>query len=81
LNNGKTFRYKAVSVKRESFTFATVSVGGLSYSFSGHFLKGGVLSALDLDDKTPVLEGILIKYKSGQKIAESKLTFVYFGGT
>ena len=81
LNNGKTFRYKVVSVKRESFTFSTVSVDGLSYSFSGHFLKGGVLSALNLDDETPVLEGILIKYKSGQKIAESKLTFVYFGGT
>jgi hypothetical protein len=81
LNNGKTFRFKLLSVKRESFTFTTVTISGVSYSFSGRFLKGGIFAAGDLDDETPVLEGQLTKFTAGQKIAETKLTFVYFGGT
>jgi hypothetical protein len=44
-------------------------------------LKGGVFASTGLDDQTPVLEGTLTKYKGGQKIAEAKLKFVYFGGT
>jgi hypothetical protein len=44
-------------------------------------LKGGVYGAGSLDDETPVLEGTLSKYRNGKKVAEAKLTFVYFGGT
>ncbi len=80
-NNGKRYRFKTLAVKQERFTFTTVIVAGVSYSFSGRFLKGGVFSAGDLDDETPVLEGTLTKFRDGKKLAEAKLTFVYFGGT
>ena len=80
-NNGKLYRFKTLSVKQELFTFTTMSIAGVSYSFSGRFLKGGVYSADDLDDETPVLEGTLTKFRGGKKLAEAKLKFVYFGGT
>ena len=81
LKNGKLLRFKVLRVKPESFTFTTVVVSKISYSFSGKFLKGGVYSAGDLDTEVPVLEGVLTKYKAGRKVAEAKLSFVYFGGT
>jgi hypothetical protein len=80
-NNGKRYRFKTLSVKRESFTFTTMILAGVSYSFSGRFLKGGVYSSGILDDETPVLEGTLTKFRAGKKVAEAKLKFVYFGGT
>ena len=81
LNNGRTFRFEQLTVKREKFTFITTQVRGVSYSFSGRFLKGGVFSETVLDDQSPVLEGILTKFVSGKKVAEAKLQFGYFGGT
>ena len=81
ITSGKSFRFKTLSVKQASFTFTTVAVSNISYSFSGKFLKGGVFETAGLDDETPVLEGVLIKYKGSQKVAEAKLKFVYFGGT
>jgi len=80
-NNGKRYRFKTLSVKQERFTFTTMTVAGVSYSFSGRFLKGGVYSSGILDDETPVLEGTLTKFRGGTKVAEAKLKFVYFGGT
>jgi hypothetical protein len=81
LNDGKNFRFKSLSVTRDRFMFTTMTVGGVSYSFIGRFLKGGVFAAANLDDQTPVLEGVLTKYKSGQKVDETKLQLTYFGGT
>lgn len=81
LNNGKSFRFQQLTVKREKFTFVTTPVRGVSYSFSGRFLKGGVFSETVLDDQSPVLEGVLTKFVSGKKVAEAKLQFSYFGGT
>ena len=81
LRDGKRLRFKTLVVKRDNFTFTTVTLGGVSYAFAGKFLKGGVYSAGDLDDETPVLEGTLTKFRGGQKVAEAKLKFVYFGGT
>ena len=80
-NNGKRYRFKTLSVKQERFTFTTMTVAGVSYSFSGRFLKGGNYSSGTLDDETPVLEGTLTKFRGGKKVAEAKLKFVYFGGT
>jgi len=70
-----------LTVKREKFTFVTTPVRGVSYSFSGRFLKGGVFAETVLDDQSPVLEGVLTKFVSGKKVAEAKLQFGYFGGT
>ena len=82
LRDGKTLRFKTLIVKRDNFTFTTTpTASGISYSFSGKFLKGGVYYASDLDDTIPVLEGTLTKFRNGQKVAEKKLTFSYFGGT
>ena len=80
-NNGKRYRFKVLNVKQEKFTFTTVTIAGVSYSFSGRFLKGGVYASGILDDETPVLEGTLTKFRNGEKLAEAKLKFVYFGGT
>ena len=81
LVGGKTFRFKTLNVKRDNFTFTTVSIGGVSYSFAGRFLHGGVFAATDFSDERPVLEGVLRKHKAGKKVAEAKLKFMYFGGT
>jgi len=81
LSNGKSLRFKTLTVRRDNFTFTTVELGGVSYAFSGKFLKGGVYYASDLDDTIPALEGTLTKFRNGQKVAEAKLTFSYFGGT
>src|SRR5215813_14579642 len=35
LNNGRHFRFKELSVSREKFTFTTVALSNISYSFSG----------------------------------------------
>jgi hypothetical protein len=81
LTNGKLLPYKLLSVKQERFTFTTTVIGGVSYSFVGKFLRGGVFQSTQLDDETPVLEGVLTRYKAGRKVATAKLSFVYFGGT
>ena len=75
------YRYKTLTVKRDNFTFTTMTVRGIFYTFSGRFLKGGVFGAGDLDDETPVLEGTLTRFRNGKKVAEANLKFVYFGGT
>jgi hypothetical protein len=80
-NKGTRYRFKTLSVKRENFTFTTVTVGGIYYSFAGKFLKGGVYASGILDDETSVLEGTLSRFRGGKKVAEGKLKFVYFGGT
>jgi hypothetical protein len=81
LNNGTTYRFTTLVVKRDNFTFTTMSIRGVSYSFAGKFLKGGVYASGILDDETPVLEGTLTKFRGGKKVAEANLKFVYFGGT
>ena len=81
LNNGTTYRFKTLNVKRDNFTFTTMSIRGVSYSFAGKFLKGGVYASGILDDQTPVLEGALTKFRDGKKVAEANLKLVYFGGT
>ena len=81
LNNGTTYRFKTLNVKRDNFTFTTMTLRGVSYSFAGKFLKGGVYASGILDEETPVLEGTLTKFRDGKKVAEANLKLVYFGGT
>ncbi len=81
LVNGNRFPFKSLVVKPDRLVFTTAVVRGVSYSFSGRFLKGGVFSAGDLDPDAPVLEGTLTKWKGGKKVAEASLKFTYFGGT
>ena len=81
LNTGKRFPFKTSIVKRDNFSFTTVTSGGVYYTFVGKFLRGGVFAEQDLDDAQPALEGVLTKYKNGQKVAEAKMKFSYFAGT
>jgi len=81
VTDGTTYRFKTLSVKRDNFTFTTVALKNVSYSFSGRFLKGGNFAAAALNDEVPVMEGTLTRYRNGEKQAEAKLKFVYFGGT
>ena len=81
LMNGRTFHFKTLVVKRNDFRFTTIARGGVHYTFSGRFLRGGVFAELGLDDEQPVLEGVLTKYSRGKKVAEATLKFSYFGGT
>jgi hypothetical protein len=81
LNNGKMFYYKSLTVKREDFSFTTVTLRGVYFTFVGKFLRGGVFAEQELYDEQPVLEGVLTKYKNGNKVADAKMKFSYFGGT
>jgi hypothetical protein len=80
-NEGKNYRFKTVTVKRDNFRFTTVTVRGVYYSFAGKFLKGGNFAATWLGDESPVLSGTLTKFRAGKRVAEAKLKFSYFGGT
>lgn len=80
-NDGKNYRFKTLTVRRDNFSFTTMPVGGVYYTFAGKFLKGGNFAATWLGDETPVLEGTLTKFQAGKKVAEAKLKFSYFGGT
>jgi hypothetical protein len=81
LMDGTTFHYKTLTVKQNNFSFTTVTIRDVYYTFAGKFLRGGVFAEQDLFDEQPVLEGVLTKYKAGKKVAEAKLKFSYFGGT
>lgn len=79
---GITHRFKTLSVTRARLTFTTVPVKGVSYSFTGRFLRGGVYAELDSDQwGKPILAGKLSKFKGSEKVAEANLKFSYFGGT
>lgn len=81
VTDGTTYRFKTATVLRNKFTFTTLALKGVSYSFSGKFLKGGNFAATALNDEVPVMEGTITKYRDGKKVAEAKLKFIYFGGT
>jgi len=81
LVRGTRLPFKSLTVRKDNLTFTTAVVKGVSYTFSGRFLKGGVFAADILDPDAPVLEGTLTKWRGGKKVAEEKLKFTYFGGT
>ncbi|HVI70980.1 MAG TPA: hypothetical protein VM656_05780 [Pyrinomonadaceae bacterium] len=81
ITNGTTYRFKTLTVKRNNFAFTTVTLKNISYSFSGRFLRGGVYAETELNDERPVMQGTLTKYRGGNKVAEARIQFYYFGGT
>jgi hypothetical protein len=81
ITNGTTYRFKTLTVKRNNFAFTTVTRKNIYYSFSGRFLRGGVYAETELNDERPVMEGTLRKYRAGNKVAEARIQFYYFGGT
>jgi hypothetical protein len=80
LTNGAVIRFRTLSIAREKFTFTTRVRHGISYRFSGRFLKGGTFFS-EISDDEPVLEGTLTKLSNGRVVAQAQLRFSYFGGT
>lgn len=79
---GVVYRFQTISASQNSFTFTTRARAGISYRFTGRFLRGGVYAEMDSSvwDQA-LLEGTLTKFKNGKKISESRMRFSYFGGT
>jgi hypothetical protein len=59
--------------------FETESRDGVSYSFSGRFLRMGVLSEVATADEV-VLRGILERFRNGQAERAVEVSFTYFEG-
>lgn len=63
------FDYKQLFVSPKGVTFSTEKINGISYRFSGIFLKNG-----------EVIEGKIVKLKNDKQIAEAKLTLEFTVG-
>lgn len=77
---GVVYRYATISVTRQRFVFTTKSVRGVSYKFSGRFLRSDFVGS-DMNFERPVLVGTLGKYRNGKRVAEANVRLGYFAGT
>jgi len=77
---GVVYRYATISVTRQAFVFTTKSVRGVSYKFSGRFLRSDFVGA-EMNFERPVLVGMLSKYRNGKRVAEAAVKLSYFAGT
>ena len=80
LTNGADIKFRTISISRERLAFTTSSRRGISYRFTGRFLRGGNFFR-DVADENPVLEGTLTKLSNGRVVSQAQLKFSYFGGT
>lgn len=74
--------YKLVNPKLDgkNLTFSTVSVDGVSYSFTGAFEKLDNFPENPPPDDEVVLKGTLTKMRDGKAVAETKVNFTYSAG-
>ena len=77
---GVVYPYASISITRRKFVFATTKVGGISYKFSGRFLRSDFVGA-EMSLEKPVLVGTLSKYRDGERVAEARVRLSYFAGT
>lgn len=77
---GVVYRYAKLSVTRQTFVFTTKTVRGVSYKFSGRFLRSDFVGA-EMDFERPVLVGTLGKYRNGKRVATANVKLSYFAGT
>ena len=77
---GVVYRYDTISVTRREFVFTTRAVRGLSYKFSGRFLRSDFVGA-EMNFERPVLVGVLDKYRNGRRVARATVRLSYFAGT
>jgi len=77
---GVVYKYATISITRQKFVFTTTKVKGISYTFTGRFLRSDfVFSEMGLEK--PVLVGTLGKYKNGKRVAGAVVKLSYFAGT
>ncbi len=77
---GVVYKYASISITRRKFVFTTAKVKGVSYRFSGRFLRTDFVNA-EMDLKKPVLTGTLSRYENGKKVATANVQLSYFAGT
>ena len=77
LKRGRQFKAQRVTLTGDQISFETESVGGISYQFTGKFIKGSV-DRNELLDAT--LQGRLTKLQNGKKIAEAQMSFFQVQG-
>ncbi|HEX9918475.1 MAG TPA: hypothetical protein VGA87_04865 [Pyrinomonadaceae bacterium] len=77
---GVVYGYATISVTRQTFVFTTKAVRGVSYKFSGRFLRSDFVGA-EMNFARPVLVGTLGKYRNGKRVATANVKLGYFAGT
>jgi hypothetical protein len=77
--SAKDFQVLKPTLNGKNLTFATKTVGGISYQFEGAFTKLGDLPTLQPEGEI-LLKGKLTKYKAKTKIAEANVSFLYSAG-
>lgn len=77
---GVVYRYATISITRQKFVFTTRSVRGVSYKFSGRFLRSDFVGS-EMSFERPVLVGTLDKYRNGKRVAGANIKLSYFAGT
>jgi hypothetical protein len=77
---GVVYAYATISLTRRTFVFTTKAVGGVSYKFSGRFLRTDFVGS-ETEFEHPVLTGTLGKYRNGKRVAGAHVKLSYFAGT
>ncbi len=75
---GKSYDLTQINLSNKKLAFASQKINGISYEFSGRFLTSKRF--WNVDPKTIVLEGELIKLRKSKKVASVKLRFTWYGG-
>jgi hypothetical protein len=70
VKGGRQFKSRRITVTNEQITFETEAVRGVSYQFTGRFIKHQVDKGQLLD---ATLKGRLMKFVNGNKVAEARL--------
>jgi len=68
----RIYKLKKAMMESDSLTFDSQAIAGISFQFSGRVLKGG-----PTDDDFVKIEGRLLKYLNGKKVAEAQVTLVW----
>jgi len=74
----KEFKFRKISIGNGQIQFETERIKGISYTFSGQFTETRNFIYLESEAVEKVLEGNLIKKRSGKKIAETQAAFGWF---
>jgi hypothetical protein len=73
---GKDFAINKPTLNGKNISFTTATVGGISYKFTGTFVK----FPNNEQQAGVILRGVLQKFKGKTKIAEANLRFTYDAG-
>ena len=74
----KELKFRKISIGSGQIQFETERIKGISYTFSGQFTETRNFVYLESEAVEKVLEGRLIKKRSGKKIAETQAAFGWF---